>query len=117
MDSPPKNSNGENGIDDHGRRPPKKPKFVAPINHFEIATEFAHHESSVARINNGSFGSCLSSTLSTRAIKDLINSDDIEEVSIVDNATTAAAIVRRWSWGPGLATVMGVSPLNLPQIS
>ncbi|KAK1278587.1 hypothetical protein QJS04_geneDACA015793 [Acorus gramineus] len=129
MDSPPKNGHhGENGIDGHGRRPPKKPKLVAPITPSEIATEFAHHEPSVARINNGSFGSCPSSILSAQsawqrlflrqpdqfyfdrlrpailrsrhAIKDLINADDVEEVSIVDNATTAAAIVlQQSSWG------------------
>ncbi|KAK1258223.1 hypothetical protein QJS04_geneDACA024502 [Acorus gramineus] len=41
-----------------------KPKLVAPITPSEIATEFAHYEPSVARINNGSFGSCPSLILS-----------------------------------------------------
>ncbi|KAK1266164.1 hypothetical protein QJS04_geneDACA014533 [Acorus gramineus] len=98
MDSPPKNGHhGENGIDGHGRRPPKKPKLVAPITPSEIATEFAHYEPSVARINNGSFGSCPSLILSApdTQSRTFINANDVEEVSIVDNATAAAAIVRR----------------------
>ncbi|KAK1310056.1 hypothetical protein QJS10_CPA08g01038 [Acorus calamus] len=67
MDSPPKNDHhGENGIDDD-RRPLKKPKLVAPITHSEITTEFTHHEPSVAQINNGSFGSCLSLILSAQS--------------------------------------------------
>ncbi|KAK1279817.1 hypothetical protein QJS04_geneDACA002807 [Acorus gramineus] len=120
MDSPPKNGHhGENSIDGHGHRPPKKPKLVAPITSSEIATEFAHHEPSVARINNDSFCSCLSSILSAQSawqrlflcqpdqfyfdhlrpeilrsrhtIKDLINADDVEEV-FVDGETMKETI-------------------------
>ncbi|CAA7388246.1 unnamed protein product [Spirodela intermedia] len=92
-----------------------------PIGADEVRREFGHHDPSVARINNGSFGSCPASVLaaqqrlqglwlrqpddfffnelqpailrSRQVIKSLINADHVEEVSIVDNATTAAAIV------------------------
>ncbi|KAL6008854.1 hypothetical protein ACLOJK_022080 [Asimina triloba] len=93
------------------------PKLSPP----DIAVEFAHHDPTLARINNGSFGSCPSSILAAQsvhqnlflrqpddfyfnrlkpgilrsrsAIKDLINADHVDEISIVDNVTTAAAIV------------------------
>ncbi|XVF22193.1 hypothetical protein REPUB_Repub12eG0152800 [Reevesia pubescens] len=83
--------------------------------------EFSHHQPRVARINNGSFGSYPGSvlaaqrqwqlqflrqpdafgfntlrngiTVSRKIIKDLINADHVDEVSLIDNATTAAAIV------------------------
>ncbi|KAK1318617.1 hypothetical protein QJS10_CPB04g01102 [Acorus calamus] len=128
MDSPLKNGrhHGQNGVEGNDRLP-KKPKLSVPITSAEIADEFAHHDPSVARINNGSFGSCPSSVLSAQsawqrlflrqpdqfyfdrlrpailrsrlAIRDLISADDVEEVSIVDNATTAAAIVlQQVSW-------------------
>lgn len=105
----------------------KKPKlsFITPS---EIASEFSHHDPNVARINNGSFGSCPNSVIeaqrrwqltylaqpdsfyfnelkkgilhSRTIIKDLINADHVDEVSIVDNATTAAAIVlQQAAWG------------------
>ncbi|XP_047306730.1 probable L-cysteine desulfhydrase, chloroplastic [Impatiens glandulifera] len=91
------------------------------ITDAEIRSEFSHHRQDVARINNGSFGSCPASVIaaqkkwqhqflqypdnfyfkqlkpsilrSRQAIKELINAEDVDEVSIVDNATTAAAIV------------------------
>ncbi|KAI4369347.1 hypothetical protein MLD38_017795 [Melastoma candidum] len=100
---------------------PKKQKVSNFITPEEIESEFSHHLPSVARINNGSFGCCPSSIIaaqrlwqmryleqpdnfyfnylkagvleSRRLIKDLVNADDISEISIVDNATTAAAIV------------------------
>ena len=101
---------------------PKKPKISSTsISKSEIQSEFAHHDPSVARINNGSFGCCPSSVISAQQqwqlkflrqpdrfyfndlkkgilesrtiIKNLINAEHIDEVSIVDNATTAAAIV------------------------
>lgn len=106
---------------------PKKPK-PSPITAGEIAAEFSHHDPAVARINNGSFGSCPRSILSAQStwqlkflsqpddfyfntlqpsilksrtlIKDLVNADDVDEISIVDNATTAAAIVlQKIAWG------------------
>ncbi|XP_052193145.1 probable L-cysteine desulfhydrase, chloroplastic [Diospyros lotus] len=108
----------ENGDNNHG--PPKKPR-LSPITEADLQSEFAHHDPSVARINNGSFGSCPASVIAAQqkwqlkflrqpdefyfnrlqpailrsrtAIKDLINADHVEEVAIVDNATTAAAIV------------------------
>ncbi|XP_027108065.1 probable L-cysteine desulfhydrase, chloroplastic [Coffea arabica] len=95
----------------------------------DIQFEFAHHDPAIARINNGSFGSCPSSVISAQQdwqlkwlqqpddfyfntlkpsilkarliIRDLINADHVEEISIVDNATTAAAIVLQhvtWSF-------------------
>lgn len=102
---------------------PKKPKLTQslPISQSEIESEFTHHDPAVARINNGSFGSCPKSVISAQQIwqlkflsqpdnfyfnelkkgilqsrlivKDLINAEDVDEISIVDNATTAAAIV------------------------
>ncbi|MBA0742558.1 hypothetical protein Gogos_015606 [Gossypium gossypioides] len=94
----------------------------------DIISEFSHHDPAVARINNGSFGCCPSSVLSAQnqlqlqwlrqpdnfyfnqlqpkiiqsrtIIKDIINADHVDEVSIVDNATTAAAIVlQQIAWG------------------
>ncbi|TYJ21150.1 hypothetical protein E1A91_A08G045300v1 [Gossypium mustelinum] len=103
-------------------RSSKKPKFSSNyIPESEIRDEFSHHQPRVARINNGSFGSCPGSVLAAQRrwqlqflrqpdafyfntlrngitasrmiIKDLINADHVDEVSLVDNATTAAAIV------------------------
>ncbi|XVE73538.1 hypothetical protein DITRI_Ditri11bG0126600 [Diplodiscus trichospermus] len=107
---------------DSTHRTCKKPKFSSKfISESEIRDEFSHHQPRVARINNGSYGSCPSSVLaaqrqwqlqflrqpdafyfntlrngiteSRKIIKDLINAEQVEEVSLVDNATTAAAIV------------------------
>ncbi|KAI3752054.1 hypothetical protein L2E82_23182 [Cichorium intybus] len=108
----------------------------------DVRSEFSHHDPAVARINNGSFGSCPSSVIeaqqryqlrfleqpddfyfnhlkpsilrSREAIKTLINADHVDEISIVDNATTAAAIVLqqvKWSFfeskfNPGDTAVM-----------
>lgn len=100
----------------------KKAKFPSSyITESEIRQEFSHHKPGVARINNGSFGSCPASIISAKqkwelqflqqpdefyfnelrssilesrtAIKKIINADDVSEVSLVDNATTAVAIV------------------------
>ncbi|KAM7275607.1 hypothetical protein ACFE04_017473 [Oxalis oulophora] len=98
----------------------KKPKLNF-ITESEIREEFGHHQQTVARINNGSFGSCPKSVIAAQSdwqlrflrqpddfyfntlrngilnsrniIKALVNADDVNEISIVDNATTAAAIV------------------------
>lgn len=93
----------------------------------DVLTEFCHHDPAVARINNGSFGSCPASIISVQqewqlkfleqpdhfyfnilkpsiyktrsVIKNLVNADHVDEISIVDNATTAAAIFfRHISW-------------------
>ncbi|KAJ4825561.1 hypothetical protein Tsubulata_006495 [Turnera subulata] len=106
----------------HDHHPTKKPRLGSQFITFpEILEEFSHHQPGVARINNGSFGSCPGSVLaeqrqwqleylkqpddfyfntlrpgilrSRAVIKDLVNADDVDEISIVDNATTAAAIV------------------------
>ncbi|ERN02033.1 hypothetical protein AMTRI_Chr02g266160 [Amborella trichopoda] len=113
---------------------PKKPKLTAPqvaeAQESEaslVQAEFAHHESGVARINNGSFGSCPNFVLkaqcewqkiylqhpdrfyfgplqqgilqSRKVIAELVNASSIEEISIVDNATTAVAIVlQKTAW-------------------
>ncbi|OIW17454.1 hypothetical protein TanjilG_22566 [Lupinus angustifolius] len=99
----------------------KKPKLTRPISEPEIRNEFSHHQHGIARINNGSFCSCPRSVLtahnnwllrflqqpddfyfntlrtgilhSRALIKTLINADAIDDVSLVDNATTAAAVV------------------------
>ncbi|CAK9187975.1 unnamed protein product [Ilex paraguariensis] len=121
--------NGERHHNDtHNHSATKKPK-LSLITAEELRSEFAHHSPSVARINNGSFGSCPAtiisaqqkwqlkflqqpddfyfntlqpSILKTRTlIKSLVNADHVDEISIVDNATTAAAIVLQhitWSF-------------------
>ncbi|KAK9139044.1 hypothetical protein Scep_008725 [Stephania cephalantha] len=122
-------NNNNNNNDNHA---PKKPKLSQWITESEIRQEFSHHDPRIARINNGSFGSCPRSVLSAQTewqlrflrqpdafyfnhlqkgilesrklIKDLINADDVEEVSIVDNATTATAIVLQqigWAYTEG----------------
>ncbi|CAH1447728.1 unnamed protein product [Lactuca virosa] len=111
---------------------PKKPKLSSFITKSQIQQEFAHHQPGVARLNNGSFGSCPGSIIAAQKrwqlkflqqpddfffnqlptqilrsrtlIKDIINADDVSEVSIVDNATTAAAIVLQqvgWAFAEG----------------
>ncbi|KAF9592920.1 hypothetical protein IFM89_018636 [Coptis chinensis] len=120
-----------NGIDSNNHIS-KKAKVIRCITQSEIQSEFSHHDSSTARINNGSFGSCPDSIMSCQkkwqlkflrqpdefyfnhlqagilksrsVIKKIINADDVEEVSIVDNATTAAAIVLQqigWAFTEG----------------
>ncbi|KAL6963541.1 putative L-cysteine desulfhydrase, chloroplastic [Sarracenia purpurea var. burkii] len=122
------NENGDTAVikNNHNHVPTKKPK-LSVISDAEVRSEFAHHDLAVARINNGSFGSCPASVIAAQqrwqlkflqqpdefyfnqlkpsilrtrnVIKDLINADDVEEISIVDNATTAAAIVlQQTSW-------------------
>ncbi|KAI4349804.1 hypothetical protein L6164_010358 [Bauhinia variegata] len=127
MDEDPRNGDGAQHF-----HAPKKAKLTRFISEPEIRQEFSHHQSGVARINNGSFGSCPRSVLdaqnkwqlrflqqpddfyfntlrkgiveSRTVMKKLINADDVDHVSLVDNATTAAAIVlqqigRRFSQG------------------
>ncbi|KAI3805864.1 hypothetical protein L1987_21751 [Smallanthus sonchifolius] len=126
-------SHGDNPEDDNNHNHlQKKPKFSSFITQSQIQQEFAHHQPGVARINNGSFGSCPGSIIAAQKrwqlkflqqpddfffnqlpaqiirsrtlIKNLINADDISEVSIVDNATTAAAIVLQhvgWAFAEG----------------
>ncbi|KAK6803947.1 hypothetical protein RDI58_001731 [Solanum bulbocastanum] len=114
----------------------KKPKLSTSssslITDFEIREEFAHHQPGIARINNGSFGSCPASIIAAQKrwqlrflqqpddfflnhlqkrilhsrtiIKDVINAEHVDEVSLVDNATTAAAIVLQhvgWAFAEG----------------
>ncbi|KAL8541949.1 hypothetical protein ACS0TY_002986 [Phlomoides rotata] len=100
-----------------------------PMTPTEIRSEFSHHDPTIARINNGSFGCCPATIIAAqqrhqllllrqpdfyffktlkpailhtrRLIQTLINADHVDEVSIVDNATTAAAIVLQhttWSF-------------------
>ncbi|CAI8603617.1 unnamed protein product [Vicia faba] len=125
------NDDPRNGTEENHREI-KKPKLTHAITEHEIRHEFSHHETAVARINNGSFGSCPNSVLAAQnswqlrflrqpddfffnklrkgildsrlIIKDIINADDVEDISLIDNATTAAAIVlqqfgRRFSSG------------------
>ncbi|GMN52190.1 hypothetical protein TIFTF001_021330 [Ficus carica] len=91
------------------------------ISWTEIREEFSHHHPSVARLNNGSFGCCPASVLaahrsfhlrflrhpdafnlhslpfallrSRTLLKHLIHADHLDEIALVDNATTAAALV------------------------
>ncbi|TMW89540.1 hypothetical protein EJD97_017057 [Solanum chilense] len=114
----------------------KKPKLSTSssslITDSEIREEFAHHQTGIARINNGSFGSCPASIIAAQKrwqlrflqqpddfflnhlqkrilhsrtiIKDVINAEHVDEVSLVDNATTAAAIVLQhvgWAFAEG----------------
>lgn len=125
------NDDPRNGTEQN-HRDGKKLKLTHPITEHEIRHEFSHHQTAVARINNGSFGSCPRSVLAAQnswqlrflrqpdnffsntlrkgildsriIVKDLINADDVEDISLIDNATTAAAIVlqkigRRFSSG------------------
>ncbi|KAE9446720.1 hypothetical protein C3L33_21383, partial [Rhododendron williamsianum] len=117
----------ENGDPTNHNQPTKKPK-LSLITPSQVRSEFSHHDPDIARINNGSFGSCPKSVLAAQheyqlkylrhpdafyfnhlkpsilrsrtVIKDLINADDVDEVSIVDNATTAASIVLQQTAGP-----------------
>ncbi|TVU21332.1 hypothetical protein EJB05_30960, partial [Eragrostis curvula] len=108
--------------------PAKQP----PITDAEIRAEFAHHDRAVARVNNGTFGCCPASVLAARArwqrlflsqpdafyfhslqpglarsraaVAAAIGAGDVSEVSLVDNVTTAAAIVMQhvaWSFAEG----------------
>ncbi|CAA3005950.1 L-cysteine desulfhydrase [Olea europaea subsp. europaea] len=125
IEDPRADANGDNN------HVSKKPK-LSFISEPEIRQEFAHHKPGIARINNGSFGSCPASIIASQKrwqlrflqqpddfffnhlqrqilhsrtiIKDLINADHVDEVSIVDNATTAAAIVLQnvgWAFADG----------------
>ncbi|KAK7344335.1 hypothetical protein VNO77_13811 [Canavalia gladiata] len=113
--------NGTVADTEHNHRAAKKPKLARFISESEIRQEFSHHQPGVARINNGSFGSCPRSVLAAQnawqlrflqqpdefffntlrkgildsraIIKDLIGVDRVDDISLVDNATTAAAIV------------------------
>ncbi|XP_044975935.1 putative L-cysteine desulfhydrase 1 [Hordeum vulgare subsp. vulgare] len=117
----------------NGPSPPraKRPR-AAFISAAQIRDEFAHHDPAVARVNNGSFGCCPASVLeaqarwqrlflaqpdafyfdglqpglrrSRAAVAALVNAGDVSEISLVDNATTAAAIVLQhaaWSFAEG----------------
>ncbi|KAK9281527.1 hypothetical protein L1049_004430 [Liquidambar formosana] len=126
MDSPHDDPR-QNGDSTHNHVP-KKPKLSPFISEPEIRDEFSHHQPGIARLNNGSFGSCPRSILAAQQkwqlqflqqpddfyynhlrnailqsrtlIKNLINAEDVDEVSLVDNATTAAAIVlQQIGWG------------------
>ncbi|PON69580.1 Glycine dehydrogenase (decarboxylating) [Parasponia andersonii] len=110
---------------------PKPSSFT--ITEAEIQSEFAHHDPGVARINNGSFGSCPGSVFtawqqwqlrflrqpdhfyvdelqkglmeSRTIIKHLVNADDVDEIAILDNATTAVAVVLQhtaWAFVEGV---------------
>lgn len=117
-------------------------KSLKSITPEEIRSEFSHHDPTVARINNGSFGCCPATIIAAqqryqililrqpdyfyfktlkpsifetrRLIQTLINADHPDEVSVVDNATTAAAIVLQYTtWSffssqfqPGDAVIM-----------
>ncbi|KAJ8472314.1 hypothetical protein OPV22_026657 [Ensete ventricosum] len=126
------NRNG-NSCDEAEGRLSKWPRpHPAPISAAEIAAEFSHNDPAVARVNNGSFGCCPASVLAaqlrwqrlflrhpdefyfsslqpslTRSrslVLELINAAHLDEVSLVDNATTAAAIIFQhvaWSFIEG----------------
>ncbi|KAF7029658.1 hypothetical protein CFC21_041347 [Triticum aestivum] len=134
MASIPSDEVSENGHGNgNGPSPPraKRPR-AALISAAQIRDEFAHHDPAVARVNNGSFGCCPASVLeaqarwqrlflaqpdafyfdglqpglrrSRAAVAALVNAGDVSEISLVDNATTAAAIVLQhaaWSFAEG----------------
>ncbi|XP_073286307.1 probable L-cysteine desulfhydrase, chloroplastic [Primulina huaijiensis] len=117
-------------------------KSLKSITPEEIRSEFSHHDPTLARINNGSFGCCPATIIAAqehyqflflrqpdyfyfntlkpsifetrRLIQTLIKADHPDEVSVVDNATTAAAIVLQYTtWSffssnfqPGDAVIM-----------
>ncbi|KAK4282687.1 hypothetical protein QN277_014033 [Acacia crassicarpa] len=108
--------------------PPSSP-FITDS---EIESEFSHHDPAVARLNNGAFGCCPASVISAQQqwhlkylsqpdsfffnhlqngilqsrtiIKELVNAEHLDEISFVDNASTAATIVFQqvaWAFGEG----------------
>ncbi|XP_074321060.1 putative L-cysteine desulfhydrase, chloroplastic [Silene latifolia] len=121
--------------------PPENHKTLTLLSPSQIAAEFSHHDAAVARINNGSFGCCPSTILdaqrrwqllflrqpdhfyfsvlqpavaeSRRVIAPIINAA-VDEISLVDNATTATAVVLQYvsrafnegRFHPGDAAVM-----------
>ncbi|WOL10502.1 hypothetical protein Cni_G19259 [Canna indica] len=122
----------ENGGNANGLPAKRRRSAPTSISAAEIAKDFAHHDPAVARINNGSFGCCPASVLASQLqwqqlflrqpdefyfnrlqpgllysrtlVKELINAADLDEVSLVDNATTAAAIVMQqasWAFAEG----------------
>ncbi|XP_020087118.1 putative L-cysteine desulfhydrase 1 isoform X1 [Ananas comosus] len=123
---------GGEGRGCNGPAPKRARPSPAAISGAEIAAEFSHHDPSVARLNNGSFGSCPGSVLAAQArwqrlylaqpdefyfnrlqpgllrsraaVREVIGAEEVGEVSLVDNATTAAAIVLQhvaWSFTEG----------------
>ncbi|KAL5228205.1 hypothetical protein ABZP36_016470 [Zizania latifolia] len=132
--APPDESaeNGHGNGNGNGPSPPPAKRPRAVISAAQISAEFEHHEAGVARVNNGSFGCCPASVLdaqarwqrvfisqpddfyfhslqlgllrSRAAVAALVNAGDVSEVSLIDNATTAAAIVLQhaaWSFAEG----------------
>ncbi|KAK7344305.1 hypothetical protein VNO77_13755 [Canavalia gladiata] len=102
------------------------------FTHHEIQSEFSHHDPDVARLNNGAFGCCPASVIAVQRqwqlknlrqpdsfyfndlkkgllrsrtiIKELVNAEHVDEISIVDNATTATTIVLQqaaWAFHEG----------------
>ncbi|TKY52350.1 L-cysteine desulfhydrase [Spatholobus suberectus] len=102
------------------------------ISDTEIQSEFSHHDPGVARLNNGAFGCCPASVIAAQRqwqlknlrqpdhfyfndlkqgllrsrtiIKDLVNAEHVDEISLVDNASTATAIVLQqaaWAFHEG----------------
>ncbi|KAJ4783595.1 Pyridoxal phosphate (PLP)-dependent transferases superfamily protein [Rhynchospora pubera] len=120
-EEPSSSANGHSKPDLNG---PLLPLAKRPRHGVCVASEFAHHETGMARLNNGSFGSCPASVLQAQAVYQrlflaqpdkfyfdtlqpalersrralmpfigLKDAESTEEVALVDNATTAAAIV------------------------
>ncbi|KAF3773536.1 putative L-cysteine desulfhydrase 1 [Nymphaea thermarum] len=113
----------ENGSGNHGvpRKKPKLSKKKNQSLSEIVRQEFAHHDPNFARLNNGSFGCCPATVLadlrrwhyqflsqpdrfyhgplqdgirrSREAIASLVNASHPDEIALVDNVTTAAAIV------------------------
>ncbi|KAJ1425557.1 Pyridoxal phosphate-dependent transferase, major domain [Sesbania bispinosa] len=111
----------------------KKPRLCSStITDSEIQSEFSHHDPNVARLNNGAFGCCPASVITAQhqwqlkffrqpdhfyfndlkkgilrsrtIIKELVNAQHVDEISIVDNASTATAIVLQqaaWAFHEG----------------
>ncbi|KAL5226567.1 hypothetical protein ABZP36_014832 [Zizania latifolia] len=119
-----------NGVD--GASPPAVKQPRAAITEAEMHAEFAHHDGAVARLNNGSFGCCPATVLAARArwqrlflaqpdafyfhhlkpglarsraaLAAAVGAGDASEISLIDNVTTAAAIIMQhvaWSFVEG----------------
>ncbi|XP_010241448.1 PREDICTED: probable L-cysteine desulfhydrase, chloroplastic [Nelumbo nucifera] len=124
--------NGDTTYDNNNNHVSKKLKLSPFISDSEIRDEFSYHDPGVARINHGAFGSCPASVIaaqrewqlrylrqpddfyfnqlqkgiveSRKVVKEMINAESVDEVSIVDNATTAVAIVLQqvaWAFSEG----------------
>lgn len=124
--------NPQNHLNGDVSKKPKLCSFPIITDDEILQSEFSHHDPTVARLNNGAFGCCPASVLTAQhhwqlkflqqpdrfyfndlkkailhsrtIIKELVNAQHVDEISIVDNASTATATVLQqasWSFHEG----------------